>query len=146
MRFSPIKMQCEGTLKNKIMGKEYWGKKKLGRFFLSFFFKQSCPGFIHQQLLPLLPVCRVPPPVLPESGEGFSGLLSGDLLGVEVSEESGQPVVGLAWGLQVQPGQPFFQQVFLEGKGGRVVWERGVSTGGIETIPKAILASLGFSD
>lgn len=57
------------------------------------------------------------PSALPESGEGFSGLLSCNLLGVEVSEESRQPVVGLPWGLQVQPGQPFLQQVFLEGKG-----------------------------
>lgn len=40
----------------------------------------------------------------PHSGEGLSGLLSCNLLGVEVGEESRQPVVGLPWGLQVQPG------------------------------------------
>lgn len=42
------------------MNEEYWGKKKtwnfLGGFFGSFL-KQSCPGFIHHQLLPLLPAC-----------------------------------------------------------------------------------------
>lgn len=98
--------------------KNIGGRKKLGTSFLwvFFFFKQICPVFIHRQVLPLLPACRCRRLRTPGSGEGFSGLLSCDLLGVEVSEESGQPVVGLPWGLQVQPGQPFLQQVFLEGK------------------------------
>lgn len=116
MRFSPIKMQCEGTLKrNKVISEEYWGKKKTWNIFsVGFcFFKQS-PVFIHHQVLPLLPACCGCRSHTPGSGEGFSGLLSCDLLGIQVSEESGQPVVGLPWGLQVQPGQPFLQQVFLE--------------------------------
>lgn len=100
--------------------KNIGGRKKLGTFFsvcVFFLFLNKVVQvlFTHRSSLFSLPA--EPPSTCPESGEGFSGLLSCNLLGVEVSEESRQPVVGLAWGLQVQPGQPFLQQVFLERKG-----------------------------
>lgn len=102
--------------------KNIGGRKKLGTFFsvcVFFLFLNKVVQvlFTHRSSLFSLPAAE-PPSTRPESGEGFSGLLSCNLLGVEVSEESRQPVVGLAWGLQVQPGQPFLQQVFLAGKGG----------------------------
>lgn len=54
----------------------------------------------------------MPSSTLSDSEEDFSGLISGNLTGAEVSGKSWQTVVCLLWGLQVQPGQPFLQQMF----------------------------------
>ena len=100
------------------MGEEYWGKKKIGIFLVFwFFFKTKLSRFYSPPAPPSSPCLLLCPLPHSQSGEGFSGLLSCNLLGVEISEESWQPVVGLPWGLQVQPSQPFLQQVFLAEKG-----------------------------
>lgn len=85
------------------MGEEYWGEEKnleLLSFFV-FLTKVVQVLFINRSSLFSLPVV---PFNTPQSRKGFSGLLSCNFLGVEVSEKSWQPVVGLPWGLQVQPG------------------------------------------
>jgi hypothetical protein len=100
MRLPPKKMQCEGTLKKNIQE----NKKTWNFTFINSIVQVYWTGF--SLFWP-----AVHPP---HSGKCFSGFLSSNFLGVEVCEKSWQPVVGLPWGLQIQPGQPFLQQVFLE--------------------------------
>ena len=119
-----------GLLTNRLSGM-FFLKTKLSRFY-------SPPA---PPSSPCLMLC----PLHSQSRECFSGLLCCNLLGVEVSEKSWQPVVGFPWGLQVQPSQPFLQQVFLVEKGKSQLRKGSFHKVGYITL-KPILASVGFSN
>ena len=112
--------------------------------FFWFFFKTKLSRFYSPPAPPSSP-CLLLCPLHSQSRKRFSGLLCCNLLGVEVCEESWQPVVGLPWGLQVQPSQPFLQQVFLVEKGKSQLRKGSFHKVGY-IILRPILASVGFSN